>query len=98
MNHSPGPWTLTKRSPPIFNSFEIVDANNFGLIKECLDNFYTDLDDGDWKLIAAAPELLSSLKTLLETLKENCVVGANVLDAIGNANLVIRKAEHGCNE
>lgn len=62
MQHSPGPWRFDKQ---MGKPRMIIDAHNHSLMGD--EEYYPWVpeDEADWHLIAAAPDLLASLRDVL---------------------------------
>jgi len=69
--HTPGPWRLTDGNSDTYECRQIKSADGRSLMGDEQYYPWTPSDIEDWRLIAAAPELLEALKealSLIETL------------------------------
>lgn len=85
--HTPGPWTLT-------NSGDIAFSASAGFAPSTWGN-RSPLSEADARLIAAAPELLDALKTLVDNLheaQEDTNADGEVYSDIQHARHIIAKA------
>lgn len=74
-NHSPAPWSFDRDSD---GNMEIRDANG-----QCFQNSmkyypWNSKNEADWKLQAAAPELLEALELFLSHSDPQCAIWRNV--------------------
>jgi len=87
--HTPGPWATNPRDNALgAPKTDIVDARGDPLFATCLE-FSPTLADA--RLIAAAPELLASLKEMLEVYGWDDGLGP--LEILERAKAAIAKAE-----
>lgn len=91
--HTPGPWWFSEMSNDIF-------ADPMGMLKLAKVNPINEKDDGsaNGKLIAAAPDLLETLKLIVETAHKDYPDAPWIPNAIwkdieGKINLAIKRAE-----
>ena len=92
-NHTPGPWHLKIDGSGIMHiktagGTSLMSNSNYG---------YPPAYEADWHLIAAAPELLEALETLLALNENYSAFGGEIyrdrIDrACGNARAVLKKA------
>ena len=90
MSHTPGPWTFSQAHGNRY----IKSAD--GKLSICDMDYYpwVDATDDDWRLIAAAPELLEALKSLAD-FSEPFISIVGEPEQLVQARAVIAKAEGG---
>lgn len=90
--HTPGPWSASINSQPLYTSAEIYGPpNGFGMVAEIRASFGPDDEKmANARLIAAAPELLQALKELCA---DKYLADPINADRMKNARLAISKAE-----
>lgn len=86
MAHTPGPWRAEIRRTDCWPWWHINTATVHGEI-------IVNTSEDDARLIAAAPELLSELKSLLSMWEEAIGWEPNYMDMADSARKVIAKAE-----
>lgn len=99
--HTPGPWTFTKNDDGVRR----IKAPSHAGSLMCDERYYPwcPAEDADWRLIAAAPDLLAALRELV-TLWDSPepFTGADALQAIGEATerarAAIAKAREGATD
>jgi hypothetical protein len=90
MTHTPGPWAIRTLENFGFNIVHYIDGNKFDIARVAKCG-----DEGDAKLIAAAPELLEVVKDFTENPLCQVAVGGNptmVDEFMTRARAVIAKA------
>ena len=77
MNHTPGPWRWTNTGYRHLKTNAGADVHDFGC--GCC-SCTGDLSDADARLIAAAPELLEALESMVEMVEMNGFGKAYAMD------------------
>jgi len=86
--HTPGPWEVSSRGL-------ISQAEGSAYVAELHRNKYCESNPADYRLIAASPELLGALESVLETLANVARPGTPIelLDSVIAARAAIAKAK-----
>lgn len=105
LKHTPGPWRVEEGTTLIWGNCNQDDQTNYGLgypIAECRltptaswakgPSTYEEAD-ANACLIAAAPEMLEALKSLVDDLSHFTDVSESIFHSLDLADAVIAKAE-----